>query len=166
MSRQYLVLMIALLCCSSFLVAGDKVDFELADLEGDWEGVGSFVVPMTGMEMEIEGKANFKYLRDEKYLRTSLTGEKFLFTYSDSGHMVLHEQTDSLTWEVWDNLGRHSLYRGAKQGNQLLGQRMRKGKLYSAEINLITMDSISFRLSTTDDGQRVDKAKVELWRVK
>ncbi len=167
MSKRSLIYITVLMLCGSLLFAGDSVDFELADLEGNWEGVGTFVVPMTGMEMDITGKAKFDYVDDENYLRTALSGEKFMFTYSDSGHLALHEQTDSLTWEVWDNFGRHSLYRGEKNGGQILGHRKYKGKLYSIEINMVTMDSISFRLSTTnDDGARKDKATFNLWRVK
>ena len=147
--------------------ASDTVDFKLADLEGDWEGVGTFVVPMTGMEMDIEGQAKFEYVHDKNYLRTELVGEKFLFTYSDSGHLAMDQRSDSLTWEVWDNLGRHAFYRGKKEGGRISGERMYKGDLYSVEIKLVTMDSLAFRLSTTDeDGDSADKATFNLWRVK
>ena len=165
--KSILLFMLAAALICSISVAQTNTKTDIRTLEGDWEGNGEFLVPMTGMRVSIAGKANFQYNHEEGYLRTALLGDKFMFTYSDSGHLVHDVETDSISWEVWDNFGKHALYHGEVDGNLIHGSRLRKNKIYSVTIELVTADSIDFRLTTTDpDGDSVDRATFNLWRVK
>lgn len=149
----------------SYSDSHDTID--LRQLEGDWEGRGEFLVPITGITMSVEGQARFDYDSTQGHLRTAMVGEKYLFSYSDSGHLKLDEQTDSISWEVWDNFGKHSKYHGIVSGNKISGDRYKKKKYYRVMIELVTPDSIDFKLTVTEpDGDRYDRATFNLWRVK
>ena len=164
--RTLLTLILSALLLTTAIQSEPDPSFDLKGLEGDWEGVGEFLVPATSMRMSLEGKANFLYDSASGHLRTSLVGEKLFFSYSDSGHLVLDEKTDSISWEVWDNFGKHAKYFGVVDGNVIKGVRDRKGKVYSVMIELVTADSIDFKLTITDpDGDKTDKATFNLWRV-
>ena len=110
-----ILLFISLTIPINLTAENNKID--LRNLEGQWEGTGKFLVPMTNIEMDIEGSADFKYNEDNDYLRTALVGEKFLFSYSDSGHLAQNQVNDSIYWEVWDNRGKHAFYKGKVEGN-------------------------------------------------
>lgn len=141
-------------------------EIDLISFEGSWEGNGEFLMPITNMAVAIEGKANFKYDSANGYLRTALTGSKFLFSYSDSGHLYYDKQTDSILWEIWDNYSRHAKYEGKAYGNIVKGTRYRKKNLYSVMIEMVTKDSINFKLMVTNpEGNSIDKAVFHLWRV-
>ena len=141
--------------------------FDVRSLEGDWEGTGEFIVPVTGMTMSVEGRARFEYDSLGDFLRTAMVGEKYFFTYSDSGHLVHNTRTDSVSWEVWDNFGKHALYYGEVDGSSIRADRYRKKDLYRVRINLVNADSIDFKLTiTTPQGEVIDKASFNLWRVR
>ena len=74
-----------LLIAAGFSEEDGKLD--LKELEGDWEGVGEFLMPVTSVSMSLAGKARFEYDSTAGHLRTALTGEKYFFTYADSGHL-------------------------------------------------------------------------------
>jgi len=161
----YLLFVVALIFSISMAQSNSKID--ISSLEGNWEGNGKFLVPMTGVRINIAGRAEFRYDREAGYLRTAITGNKFLFSYSDSGHLFHDPLTDSISWEIWDNSGKHALYQGVAEGNLIKGARLRKGKIYSVMIQNVTNDSIDFKLTTTDpNGESVDRATFNLWRVK
>lgn len=163
---KYLVLC-AVILLPVVIFAEEIEKIELAHLHGNWEGVGSFKVPVAGTELSIEGAAEFTY--DETYdrLRTSLTGEKFMFSYSDSGYLTINPVNDSVTWEVWDNRNRHAFYKGIRDGNKIIGDRIRKKDIYEVTIIQPTRDSIEFKLTVTEpDGDSYNKAVFNLWRVK
>ncbi len=154
-----------LMAAISYSDSHDTID--LRQLEGDWEGSGEFLVPITDISMSVEGRARFDYDTAAGHLRTAMTGEKYFFSYSDSGHLKLDEQTDSISWEVWDNFGKHSRYFGIVSGNKITGDRYKKNKYYQVMIELVTPDSIDFKLTVTEpDGDRYDRATFNLWRVK
>jgi hypothetical protein len=149
------------------IASSENEPIDLKLLEGDWEGSGEFLVPVTNISMSVEGRARFDFDSAAGHLRTSLTGEKYLFTYTDSGHLKLDKQTDSISWEVWDNLGKHALYHGRVSGSTITGHRFRKKNLYRVMIELVTIDSIDFKLTVTEpDGDRYEKASFNLWRIK
>ena len=52
-----LFLTVALVCADS--PENKKQDFQLSALEGNWEGVGEAVIPMTSIPISLEGEANF-----------------------------------------------------------------------------------------------------------
>ena len=146
--------------------AKDK-SLDIRSLEGEWEGVGQFLVPVTNFSVDIDGHASFKWIPDGGYLRTSLTGDKLFFTYSDSGHLIHNKVTDSVSWEVWDNTGRHARYFGEATGNTVRGNRIYNKDRYEVLIKMVTIDSIDFKLQVTEpDGDSFDKATFSLWRMK
>lgn len=148
----------------SFSQHGKKID--LGKLEGAWKGTGQLRMPVTNILVNISGQASFEYDSAQGYLRTALRGEKFLFSYSDSGHLVHDPQTDSISWEVWDNFGKRAMYHGTVEGNMIRGSRRHKSRLYSVMIALVTNDSIDFKLTVTgEDGASKDRAAFNLWRV-
>ncbi len=162
------IALLLLLCvCSASPNAEDSpAAFDLLALEGDWSGSGSFVVPVTGMEMAIEGRASFQYDSTAGYLRTVLTGAKLFFTYVDSGTMWLDPATDSLTWEIWDGFGKHVIYRGVVDGSSFVGSRLRGSRVYTVSTDFVTNDSISFRMTSRDaEGVPREKARFELGRI-
>lgn len=166
--RPILLLLIALILIFSIAYSDHRKQLDIRTLEGDWKGNGEFLVPVTGIRADIEGYATFAYNDIDDYLRTALTAEKFMFSYSDSGHLVHDTKTDSISWEVWDNFGKHALYHGKVEGNLVKGDRQRKDKIYSVTIEFVNRDSIDFRLITTDpeDNESVDRATFHLWRLK
>lgn len=161
-----IILLIAVIIAST--VMADKVDkIELKNLDGDWEGVGEFLMPVTNMNVDIAGKANFVYDEKTERLRTSLSGEKLFFSYSDSGYLWVDPKSDTISWEVWDNRGKHALYHGRVDGNTITGERKRKDDIYRVIIEQVTTDSIDFKLNITQpDGDNFNKAVFHLWRVK
>ncbi len=166
-SRFLLIVLLPALILAgvSYLRADEK--FDVRSLEGDWEGTGEFLVPATGITMSVEGKARFEYDSLGDYVRTAMVGEKFFFSYSDSGHLIHDSRTDSVSWEVWDNFGKHALYFGEVDGNTIRADRYRKDDLYQVRIELVNADSIDFKLTVTKPkGTVVDKASFNLWRVK
>lgn len=149
------------------IVAGDVKKIELENLDGNWEGDGKFILPMTSVPVSIEGKANFVYDKEKDRLRTSLTGEKLFFTYSDSGYITIDSKTDSVRWEIWDNRNKHAIYHGLRKDNQVVGERARKKDIYKVIIEQTATDSIEFKLTVTPpDGEEYNKATFNLWRVK
>lgn len=151
---------------STFVVASDnKASFDPNVLIGAWSGAGMFVMPVTGIEMDIEGSARFVYDSSGGYIRTSMSGLKFFYTYSDSGHLYINHQNDSLTWEVWDGFGRHVIYEGIGKGDKLTGRRKDGGASYQITASMVTPDSLDFWLHYIDaNGRQVEKARFNLGR--
>jgi len=161
-----ILFLIVVLLFSITTISGAK-QIDLKSLEGNWEGYGTFLIPGINSLMEISGNANFEYFNKNNYLRTELSAEKFLFTYSDSGHISIDNDNDSLTWEVWDNLRRHTKYRGKINGNKILGSRVYRKKDYLVKIELIHIDTIDFRLYIKEkDNTEHDQATFKLHRLK
>ncbi len=166
-SIKLLSLFISLFLISSLLNAGEIEKIELSNIDGDWEGNGSFLIPGVRAKVSIDGKAKFVYNKKTKKLRTSLTGEKFMFTYSDSGYLYIDPVSDSVSWEVWDNRNKHALYYGVRKDNIIKGERMRGKDKYELVIYQVAKDTIEFKLLITQpDGDVYDKAVFNLWRVK
>ena len=141
--------------------------FDATQLEGEWEGTGEFLMPVTNIAMGIAGKAAFTWDSANGYLRTAIVGTKFLFKYSDSGHLIVDPTTDSISWEVWDNWGKHALYHGLIEDGVIKGSRRKGDGVYSVSIAMATLDSIDFKLTyTNDDGSSRDRATFSLWRLK
>ncbi len=165
--RLLLTALILSLLIAAIGVSGESEKFDLKALEGDWEGRGEFLLPVTHANVALDGAARFDYDSAGGYLRTSLTGEKFFFTYADSGHLVMDKKTDSISWEVWDNFGKHAKYFGTVDGNRVTGDRYKKKHFYNVTIELVTADSIDFKLTVTDpDGDKYTRAAFNLWRVR
>lgn len=150
------------------LIAQDSQSgFELRQLEGDWTGNGRVLIPITRIETDISGDATFEYDEKNNWLRTSITGTKFLFTYTDSGHLIIDSVTDSISWEVWDNYGKHAIYFGKVDSNLISGIRKKGKDIYSVSIELVTIDSLDFKLiQIKPDGKEISRASFSLWRVK
>ena len=164
---KLLSLFVSLLLFGSYLIAGEIKKIELSNLDGKWEGDGAFLLPGIHTKVGINGKATFIYNEKTQQLRTSLSGDKFLFSYNDSGYLYIDPVTDSVSWEVWDNRNKHALYHGIRKDNVIKGERMRGKDLYELVIDQIAKDTIEFKLIITQpDGDVYDKAVFNLWRVK
>lgn len=151
----------------SAAIGAEEQKLDLKALAGSWQGEGVFVMPVTDIEMDIEGEAVFTYDSTNDWLRTQITGTKFMFAYSDSGHIARMPESDSAWWEIWDNFGRYSKYFGEIDGQSMFGQRRYGKKLYEVRIERIHSDTIDFKLTMTPDGEEsVDRATFRLWRVK
>lgn len=165
MTLKKISVTIFLIFCISHVFADSVEKIDLKNLDGEWEGVGFFLLPVANTEVKITGSANFVYDAEKERLRTELRGEKLFFTYSDSGYLKIDNNTDSVSWEVWDNSGKHALYHGRVEGNMLKGERYRKKNLYEVSIEQVTNDSIDFKLTITEpNGESFDKAVFNLWR--
>ncbi len=164
---KLLSLFVSLFLIGTTLNAGEVKKIELSNLDGKWEGNGSFLLPGVHTKVGIDGKATFKYNEKSKQLRTSLSGEKFMFSYNDSGYLYIDPVTDSVSWEVWDNRNKHALYYGIRKDNIINGERMRGKDKYELVIDQVAIDTIEFKLIITQpDGDVYDKAVFNLWRVK
>ncbi|UCG62360.1 MAG: hypothetical protein JSV52_03485 [Candidatus Zixiibacteriota bacterium] len=167
MTKPAQLLLIVSLAVATITYSDDSQQLDLKILEGEWEGDGEFLMPVTDIPMSVEGQAQFVWDSVTGRLRTALTAEKFLFTYSDSGYLVLDSRTDSISWEVWDNFGKHAKYYGQVSGKKVVGNRYRRGNHYQVVVELVTNDSIDFRLTVTEpDSNQFNRAVFNLWRVK
>ncbi len=139
---------------------------DLAKLDGDWRGSGSYLVPFTTMTASMDGTARFIYDSSGGYLRTFLTADNILFGYSDSGHLQINPAGDSAVWELWNSWGYHLKYRGTVKGRTISGSRQ-KGKLkYDVYVEIVNYDSISCRLILTDEkGESSEQASCSFVRV-
>jgi hypothetical protein len=147
---------------------GAKGKFDLKGLVGSWEGEGMFLMPVTDVEIELEGAGEFVYDTKRGLLKTAMTGEKFLLNYADSGLLRHDPQTDSVTWEIWDNWGKHAKYRGEIRDGRLVADRTFKDKGYQVTVNFPHPDTMDFRLTLADPDTKVreTRARFLLWRVK
>ncbi len=155
----------ALMLTTIVVASGDDAPFDPSVLLGEWSGAGIFVIPITGIKIPIEGSASFVYDSSDGYIRTSMTGLKFLYTYSDSGHLYINHENDSLTWEVWDGFGRYVVYEGIGKGDKLTGRRQDGGAVYRITATMVTPDSLDFWLHYVDaHGRQIEKARFNLGR--
>ena len=163
--RLLLAITISVTICAA---AGDRENtdkFDLKSLSGEWEGEGKVRVPVTGMKISINGNAVFTYDSLTRKLRTSLEGKRFFFSYTDSGYLTHDPITDSITWEIWDSFGKYSFYTGKVENNVINGVKTKEGKLYNVIVNFITDDSLTFKLTTTDeDGEVTKRVALDMWR--
>lgn len=156
---------IALAVATIVVASDDEAPFDPSVLLGEWSGAGMFVMPITGIEIAIEGSASFVYDSSGGYIRTSMTGVKFLYTYSDSGRLYVNHENDSLTWEVWDGFGRHVVYEGIGKGDLLTGRTRGGSAVYQITATMITPDSLDFWLHYVEaNGRQVEKARFNLGR--
>jgi len=155
------------LALSVSILAGDSPSFRFDRLIGNWEGEGEIVVPMTEMTLEVEGTAKFTLDTATGLIRSQVSGQKYLMTYSDTGYIHHDPATDSVTWEVWDNLRKHRTFRGVVADGVLSGTRTSKRGVYDVRVRFTDTDRIKFHLTLTKpDGETVNRAVLELRRVK
>ncbi len=162
-----LVLIGSTLLPAAAMAGDDGRSFDPWALIGEWSGQGMFVMPVTGIRLSIEGRADFTYDSTEGYIRTSMVGTKFFYTYRDSGHLYVDEEVDSLVWEIWDGFGKHVIYEGSIRGDTLTGRRVKGDAVYSITATLVSRDSLDFRLDYIDDrGRKSEKARFNLGRIR
>jgi hypothetical protein len=158
-------LIIALTFCAAVGEEETVGKFDIESLAGNWEGKGKVRVPVTGMKISINGKAAFAYDSLTRKLRTSLEGKRFFFSYTDSGYLTHDTLTDSITWEIWDSFGKYSFYTGKVENNIINGVKTKEGRLYNVIVDFITNDSLTFKLTTTDeDGDVTKRVALDMWR--
>jgi len=142
--------------------------FDLMDVIGEWEGEGMFLMPVTDVEIDIEGKGKFVYLPELNVIRTEMSGSKFMLSYTDSGYLRYYPESDSVSWEIWDSWGKHSLYWGEIKGDQLVAQREHPKRYYKVTVEFPHPDTLDFRLTSREkeSGDTEEKARFILWRTK
>ncbi len=166
MKRHTVVMgLLSVLAMGGFLFGEDKSDFDFMNLIGNWEGEGSFLIPKTGVSLDIEGTGVFEYDSLNNRVRTSMQGTKMLLTYADSGYLYYHPETDSVSWEVWDTWGRHALYWGVVENGVLRADRLFKNRNYRVSVFFPHPDTLDFRLTRRQsDGGEEDQATFLLWK--
>ena len=161
----FLTLTLILFGNNQITSAADK--FDLMNLIGNWEGQGFFEIPVSGGTVEIEGAGTFTYDSTNHRIRTAMEGSKFFIDYSDSGYLQHYPETDSVSWEVWDNWGKHAMYWGVIDNGKLVADRIFKKKGYQVNVTFPHPDTLDFHLVVhNNDGTNYDKAAFLLWRVK
>ncbi len=162
-----IIIMIIMLVIGFTLSSFAEDKFDVMNLIGEWEGQGFFEVPVSGGTVEIEGSGTFTYDSTNNRIRTSMQGTKFFINYSDSGYLQHYPGTDSVSWEVWDNWGKHAMYWGEINNNMLVADRVYKKKNYQVLVTFPHPDTLDFHLVVNKkDGTKYDKASFLLWRVK
>lgn len=160
----FMISCLALLIVAN-LLAGEKEDFSLKSLDGNWEGKGTAMIPGTSMTMDIEGSARFEYFDKDEYLKTSIVAEKFMFTYRDTGHMVYDSESNIVTWEIWNNIKQYAKYKGVYKDSVISTTRKHRGKIYIARIEIKHVDSLVFELlESKTDADPVSRASILLVR--
>ena len=164
--KQLIVLLAAgLLIAAAGTGAQEK--FDLMDLVGQWEGEGMFLMPVTNVEVNIEGEGEFVYDAVNDRIRTSMRGTKFMIAYSDSGYLTHYPESDSVSWEVWDSWGKHALYWGEIRDDKLVADRIHRSKNYTVTVEFPHPDTLDFRLTVRNPNEEpYEKARFLLWRVK
>lgn len=161
---------IFLLLITSLCAAGTEKQpsFDLKSLDGNWSGEGEVIVPKLGFPLNIEGKASFAYDSLHNYLRTSIQGQKFYFTYEDSGHLYHDTATDSIRWEIWDGFGEYGVYFGKVEDGMLKGTLTKDEWLFNIKVDFITADSMTFTMTAREGfaGEEQPQATIGLWREK
>ncbi|MEA2030008.1 MAG: hypothetical protein U9N55_00200 [candidate division Zixibacteria bacterium] len=171
MYLKFLLLTMIFLCSS--LLAGNvnrdnsSADFDIMNLVGEWEGEGFFVVPATDIKVEIEGDGLFVYDSTNHRMRTSMNGTSLFINYADSGYLQYYPKTDSVSWEIWDSWGRHSMYWGVIDSNILRADRIFKNGKYRVKVTFPHPDTLDFHLRKhVTDSSNLDRAAFLLWRKK
>lgn len=143
-------------------------EFELKQLDGQWSGEGDVIVPKLNFPLSIEGKATFVYDSTKEYLRTSIEGQKFYFTYSDSGRLYYYPEADSISWEIWDGFGEYGVYFGHIRDGRLTGTLAKDEWLFHIRVDFVSADSMVFNMTAQEGyvGKEKPQATINLWRQK
>jgi len=162
------ILLSALLGAVLAAAARPAAKFDLKGLAGSWEGEGMFLMPVTDLEVEVEGEGEFVYDAKRDLVKTTMSGSKFLVPYSDSGLLRYDLATDSVSWEVWDNWGQHSMYYGQWRDGVIAADRLWKSRNYQVTVTFPHRDTLNFHLTATDPQTQLKttRARFSLWRVK
>lgn len=144
-----LLLAVSLAAVTCTLAADQAGRFDPESYLGNWKGGGKVLIPWTGMQVPFDGGAEFS--RDSTdVIHTSFSGQAAGFKYSDSGRLIVDPETDSLTWDLWDNHGKHRRFRGVALGDILLGQGVRGGPTYTVVNEFVGPDSLNIKVTSTD----------------
>ena len=159
-----------LLCLIILLSVGTSAAEEplkLNELLGNWQGAGEIVLPGVDLSMELTGEARIGYDSAGDFFRTIVQAEKFLFVYSDSGHLF-HDHSDTgVVWEVWNSFGQHLRLSGVIDGQMMRGSQRFGRKTYYLELQRETPDSLSAVITESRQGTADRVAgRFGLWRVR
>ena len=96
-----------------------------------------------------------------------MSGSKFLLAYSDSGLLIHHPETDSVSWEIWDSWGKHAKYWGKVHDDVLIADRVYKKRPYRVTVQFPHPDTLDFSLIVInpEKDEQKEKASFLLWRV-
>jgi hypothetical protein len=138
--RLFFLCLLLLLATSTS--AANKV-LKLSELIGNWQGAGEMVLPGVDISMELTGEALIGYDSAGDFYRTAITAEKFLFVYSDSGHLFSDGSDTGIVWELWNSFGQHLRLSGVIDEQAMRGSQRFGSKTYHLELKQITADSLS-----------------------
>ena len=159
------VIIIAVLLLMAVSSAADK--FELRALEGQWEGSGAIAIAASPMSLDVDGTASFTWDSTCLCLLTSLQAEKFMLKYSDSGKMYQEDQTNVVTWRLWDNYGRSQTFKGMIDADSLSGRARLFRGTYDVTVRAPHADSLKVDFYYTDpDSVKTKTGYFRLWRKK
>jgi len=145
----------------------DPYRFDPTKFIGHWKGGGAVMVPMTGAMVPFEGEARFQRDSAAAFMRTMLVGRALVLQYSDSGHFRVDPRTDSLQWELWNNLGQYVVYRGVALGNVIVGKQVNGRLTYNVVTEFVNRDSLHLDVTATDrEGNTSGLATLKLGRIR
>jgi len=166
-SRKILIIVFVSALIFANNSVSEKARLDLKAFAGKWEGEGTYYLPFTSIPTSLDAKASFEYDSINKLLRTAITAERFLLTYSDSGHLAYGSHKDSLNWEIWNSFGYHVEYTGGVKGKSIHGKRQWGKYVYDLFVDVVSDDSLKIKITSTDDkGESSEIANGYLRRTK
>ncbi len=159
----YLCLLVLLAVGAS---AADEV-LKLNELIGNWQGAGEIALPGVDIALELTGEARIDYDSAGDFYRTAVKTEKFLFIYSDSGHLFSDGSDTGIVWELWNSFGQHLRLSGLIDGQAMRGSQRFGSKTYHLELSREAPDSLS-AVITESRKSSIDRVvgQFGLWRVR
>ena len=125
---------------------------KLDGLVGNWQGTGEIILPGVDISMELTGEATIVYDTAGDFYRTRVSAEKFLFTYSDSGHLFMDGSDTGVVWELWNSFGQHLRLAGVIDGNTMRGSQRFGSRTYRLVLVQETAESLSAVITETRKG--------------
>ncbi len=166
-SQKFLIIVLVSALILANNTVSEKTKLDLASFDGKWEGEGTYYLPFTGMPTSVDAQAAFEYDHINKFLRTQITGERFMLKYSDSGRLAYIPKKDSLNWEIWNSFGYHVKYAGGVKGKSIHGRRHWGKYVYDLFVEVVSDDSLKIKITSTDaEGESSEIANGYLRRTK
>jgi len=159
-----IVVVCAGLLLGTLVTTGEKPVFTPDTILGKWEGKGRARMPVTGLKISIKGNADFSRDSTDGHIRSEMSGHRLFFSYSDSGHLYIDPDSDSLVWEIWDGFGKHITYHGTHSDGAISATAFHDNKIHQMAIGFVTADSVTFRLTTINHDDTTENVFLDLWR--
>lgn len=94
------------------------IEFETSRLPGGWEGPGLiYFAGDSGQAMTVDAHMLISTAEGDNSFVTSLTVSGHEYQYADSGSLLIG--SDKVSWDIWDDRGKHMASRGLLRNNIL-----------------------------------------------